>query len=586
METRTRDLSGDEIYLDIPLQRDTFDALISDRVADTITAAHETLSQAGLTSNDVEEIVWVGGPTNYKPLQDKVAFGLGIPGDRMTVNPMTAVAEGASVFAESVDWRSETRSRKESRGQISSGGALSLIFNYIARTPRPTGKIAVQMEGQATLSSEFQIDSIDTGWSSGRLPLKHGSTVNITLTKPGENVFKVSVYDALGGPIAIEQSEIIITKTAATIDAIPASHAIALEILEKSGGPSKLMYLIRKGEPLPKQGTLPKLKAGESVVAGSPTDVLNFKLWSGEIEEPITDNQPVGLLKITGTKFDEGHIPTGADLECSYEILDSGELKLEVSVACIGATFNDAYYYGDMEVPDARRIAEEGEKARDRIENINEVIEDPKLEQAKQKLTAALTLDPEESDLEKRQEQNQAILEAKELLYQVRKENLKEIRQIELDEVHTFFDMYVRQHARSTEVEAFDNLIETARRAIDNNENDLEDHLDELRGRNFEILWRQDWFVIQRFKYMADSPHLFADKDRFEELAHIGNGLMNHQDMQRIISGMRDPNESIIKSEVVDQLRGVVAQMTRIPRMGTASDYDEIRDAVTNILVE
>ena len=586
IEMRTRDLSGDEIYLDIPLQRGTFDALISDRIENTITTARETLSQAELTPNDVEEIVWVGGPTNYKPLRDKVAFELGIPGDAMTVNPMTAVAEGASVFAESVDWNSETRSRKENRGQISSGGAPSLTFNYIARTSSPTGKIGIQINGSVVLGSEFQVNSSDTAWNSGRLALRNDATVDVPLAKPGENTFKIFVYDDVGGAIAIEQDEIIITQTAATVDAIPASHAIALEVLEKPGGPSKLVYLIQKDEPLPKQGTLPKLKTDVSVVAESSTPSLNFRLWSGEIEEPITDNQRIGVLKITGTMFDAGHIPIGADLEGSYEILDSGELKLEVSVPCIGATFDCVYYYGDIKVPDARQIAEEAEKASDRIKDIKEVIEDPKLEQAKQKLTGALTLDPEESDLEKRQEQYQAALEAKQLLYQIRKENLKEIRQIELDEVHTFFDTYIRQHAHSREAEAFDNLIETARRAIDNNENDFEDHLDELRGRNFEILWRQDWFVIQRFKYMADSPHLFADKDRFEELVHIGNRLMNHEDVQRIISGMGGLNKSTIKSKVVDQLRGIVAQMMSIPRTGAASEYDEIRDAVTIILAK
>ncbi len=585
-QTLPRDLSGEEIYLNIPLQRDTLDALISDRIENTITAARETLSQAGLTPNDVEEIVWVGGPTNYKPLRDKVAFELGIPGDAMTVNPMTAVAEGASVFAESVDWSSETRSRKENRGQISSGGALSLTFNYIARTSSPTGKIGIQINGSVVLGSEFQVNSSDTAWNSGRLALRNDATVDVPLAKPGENTFKIFVYDDVGGAIAIEQDEIIITQTAATVDAIPASHAIALEVLEKPGGPSKLVYLIQKDEPLPKQGTLPKLKTDVSVVAESSTPSLNFRLWSGEIEEPITDNQRIGVLKITGTMFDAGHIPIGADLEGSYEILDSGELKLEVSVPCIGATFDCVYYYGDIKVPDARQIAEEAEKASDRIKDIKEVIEDPKLEQAKQKLTGTLTLDPEESDLEKRQEQYQAALEAKQLLYQIRKENLKEIRQIELDEVHTFFDTYIRQHAHSREAEAFDNLIETARRAIDNNENDFEDHLDELRGRNFEILWCQDWFVIQRFKYMADSPHLFADKDRFEELVHIGNRLMNHEDVQRIISGMGGLNKSTIKSKVVDQLRGIVAQMMSIPRTGAASEYDEIRDAVTIILAK
>jgi molecular chaperone DnaK len=69
-------------------------------------------------------------------LRDKVAFELGIA-PSTDVNPMTAVAEGAAVFAESIDWASQSRGRKSARGAISAGGALDLSFNYIARTPEP-----------------------------------------------------------------------------------------------------------------------------------------------------------------------------------------------------------------------------------------------------------------------------------------------------------------------------------------------------------------------------------------------------------------------------------------------------------------
>ena len=101
IEVGTNDLNGDEIYLEIPLQRKTFDELIANQVNDTITAACEILSETGLTPNDVECIVWVGDATHYKSLRDKVSSELGIEGGFL-VNPVTAFAEGASIFAESI----------------------------------------------------------------------------------------------------------------------------------------------------------------------------------------------------------------------------------------------------------------------------------------------------------------------------------------------------------------------------------------------------------------------------------------------------------------------------------------------------
>jgi molecular chaperone DnaK len=126
------------------------------------------------------------------------------------------------------------------------------------------------------------------------------------------------------------------------------------------------------------------------------------------------------------------------------------------------------------------------------------------------------------------------VLEARRLLAQVRKEHLKEIRQIDLDGVVSFFDEHIRQHARPSEASAFDNLAKTAQRSIDRNDKDFEHHLDELKGKNFEILWRQDWFVVERFKWMVSSPHLFADKHQFEELAKIGTQLMRSDDIEKL----------------------------------------------------
>jgi molecular chaperone DnaK len=563
-EARVKDLDGNEIYLDIPLQRDIYDNLIAERVDESIESAREALINAGLTPHDLERIVFVGGPTNYKPLRDKVAFELGIPGGT-EVNPMTAVAEGASLFAESIDWGSQNRSRKNTRGQISSGGQLGLSFNYIARTPDVKAKVAVQVTGQVDQGCEFQIDSVDSGWTSGRLSLKHGATLDVNLTINGDNVFKVFVFDSVGGPVSLEQESLVITRTAATVDAIPASHSVGIEVLEKLGGRPVLDYLVRSGDSLPKKGKK-VFKAAESLKAGA-SGSLNLKLWEGEIADPIVDNRPIGVLKITGSDFDDDVIPAGADLECDFEILDSGNIVIEVSVPCIGGTFHSGRnFYSRQEgqldyTAAAAMVVEEGERTLNRIDEVNEVVDNAKLELARQKLETAVTLDPEEAETENSQEAMEKVLEARRLLAQVRKEHLKDIRQIDLDGVQSFFDELIRQHARPSEASAFDSLTKTAQRSIDRNDPDFEHHFDELKGKNFEILWRQDWFIVERFNTMVGSPHLFADKQRFEELAQLGTQLM--------------------RSDEIEKLRAVVAQLSMI-QIGGGSD-SEMLD-VANII--
>jgi molecular chaperone DnaK len=370
-ELAVRDTKGQEIFLDIFIQRKNIDELIAPKIAESIQAVRETLEKAGLSSNDVERIVFVGGPTHYKPLRDKVAFELGIA-PSTDVNPMTAVAEGAAVFAESIDWESQSHGRKSSKGAITAGNKTELSFTYISRTPSSKAKIAVKLNGKFLPGAEFQIDCLDTGWTSGRMQLKDGAVVKVGLSKPGDNTFKVFVFNTQSGLVNLPNDKIVITKTAASIDAIPSSSSIAIEVLTKVGGRPVLDYLIREGDPLPHKGKK-TFKAAESLRAGS-TGALNIKIWEGQIEDPICDNRFIGSLSINGSDFDDAVIPAGADLVCEYEILDSGNIILEVSVPTIGGTFHSGRNFysrqeGQIDFTSAsRQILSDVEKLRERVQ--------------------------------------------------------------------------------------------------------------------------------------------------------------------------------------------------------------------------
>ncbi len=575
------DLDGKEIDKDIPLHRDTFDKLIAEKINDTINCARQTMEECGVNAQDLDCIVWVGGPTNYKPLRDKVIAELGIEGDLYAVDPMTVVAEGASIFAESIDWRSEKRERKSTRGQISAT-ELPFRFNYIARTSADTSKIAVQVDGNVPTGSEFEVVSLDSAWISGRYPLKHATTVDVPLSKSGDNNFEVTVYDAVAEPL--KQEEIIITKTAAILDAIPVSHTIVLEVLDRLGGQPKPYHLIQKGEPLPKKGSV-ELIAGQTVIAGS-SDSLKFILWEGDIEHPVNKNRFIGCLEVTGGDFDEGIISEGSDLICNYEILDSDEIILEVEAPEIAGIYEKNFYSSEEAKPDyssdASQIANEAIQVRNRVDEMKNKIDDPRLKDARRKLELPSSLDPEEPDTEKVQEASEAVLDANNLINRVRKDNLKVIRQMDIDDTLTFFDKYIRQHARPSETTEYENLVATAQRSINNNDSDevFESLLGQLRGRNFEILWRQPWFVIEQFKHLESTSSDFLDRHRFEELARNGRQLIEREGLDRDLH-----QEPIIDTHAIAELREVVRNLMLLPRIGGAEDADSTTQ-MANILLK
>lgn len=115
---------------------------------------------------------------------------------------------------------------------------------------------------------------------------------------------------------------------------------------------------------------------------------------------------------------------------------------------------------------------------------------------------------------------------------------------MELDGTTESFDESVRQYARPSEATAFDNLARTAQRSIDNNVPDFESHLDDLHSRNFHILWRQDWYVIDHFKRVADQSFLSTDASQHVALVEAGREALG-------------ANE-------IDKLRAIVAQLYSI----------------------
>lgn len=334
------------------------------------------------------------------------------------------------------------------------------------------------------------------------------------------------------------------------------------------GGVVTPVKLVKEGEQLPKKGRYSFL-AEESLRAGSAGS-LDFQLWEGEIREPITDNRPIGAFKITGKDFEDGVIAAGAELICDYEVHDSGRIVMEVSVPSIGGSFGSGHNFysrqggkGQIDYSKASKLVEEQtEHTLQRLDEMASKIDDPRLDQAREKLELSESLKPGESDPETAKQAMDNVQEAKRLLALARKEHLKESRQLELDKAIEFFDKVIRKHARSSEETAFDNLAKTAQRAIGNKNGDFEGHLDDLRSKSFMILWRQDWFVIDRFKWLAEDSYLFPDAPEHAQLVATGT--------------------EALKANDIDKLRNVVAHLDSV-RIGSAGE-DEMMARV-NIIV-
>lgn len=555
-EMRCTDLDGEEMYLDIDISQEQMDSLISGIVEDTVRAAGDAIKKTGLRNEDIRKIVFIGGPTNYAPLRERVSAALGIE-TNTDANPMTAVAEGAAIYAESIDWSDENHARKTQKGMRQIGEGIKL--SYIARTASEAAAVLLQVSGEPDGYVEFKCE--DTGWSSGQILLEDGRTVMLPLTQRGDNRFK-AVFTGEGGSIR-EPEQIVITRTMATVSAIPASHSIGIEVKDRLGGRPELVFLVREGDSLPISGTI-RVKAGKTIRSGS-AESINIKLWEGDIQTRIDDNRFIGVLKIRGTDIEAGMIPTGADIDCEYEVSDSGQIRLEASVPYIAAVFkgNNLYSRQEGTVLDKMVISRAGQKLADEITDMLSRIPDSELYKAKTMAqNAANAGHLRDDDAEQIQKADNDLLEARKIADRFRRQYSKLLLDLRIDKKMAEYESVIREHATAAEDRQVENYFKLARQAVDQDGGFLDDILRDIDIIFGNILWRLDWYVIRYYQSMVRWSAEYDDMEQFEELKERGDRFL------------ADGN--------IEALRGVVISLLHLEKddddegeTGTASFFDE-----------
>lgn len=552
---RCSDESGNEIYLDVPLSREQYNNLIFPKIDETIEKTREVISNVGLKPEDINYVVFVGGPTQYKPLRDRVSQQLGIA-PSTDVNPMTAVSEGAAIYAESVDFETAKGGQKADKGIIKAQ-SFGLEFRYNARTSSDKAKIAVVFKNADKLNFVFK--SQNTGWTSGKLTLSSGSIVTVDLTETGENSFSVQCFDENGTEVKLPESNITIAKTLINIGKIPCAHSVGVELEDPVTGKPILDYLIKKDDLLPKSGTV-KYKTTKRISAGS-NDSISFKLWEGEIADPVEYNRFIGEISISGNSFEYGIIPVGSEIVCDYTFSDSGNIETKVTVPSVGITeTKDSYdrLSGQIDFNnDDTKIVGEAQSVLEKIEELSENIFDEKLDEAAIKIRSYLDRS-DDLDAEDLQTLFEITQTGKGVVASFMRENKAIVWQQDLDSAMDGFS-----DLESNATEAQKNMIyklqDNIQRAIDANSPTAEKLLAQLHDAIAKVAFNNDDIFYAIFASMAQNPQEFTNQALFNQLVNQGCQCIQSKDinglksvLQRMIQ-IRIPQEG---SDVDTMLKG------------------------------
>ncbi len=214
---------------------------------------------------------------------------------------------------------------------------------------------------------------------------------------------------------------------------------------------------------------------------------------------------------------------------------------MSVSAPKIGVTFaaNHEFYSrqeGELDFTQAKEeVLADCDKLFETLDQMDGLPpEEDKVDRIRKKLTSAEGLANTSEDPEDCKRAMGEVEEAKVLMGKLRKQYAKVFREAKLNSVCKIFDDMARKHAQQGEITTFERQTQAARRSMDKPSHEFEDILDDMWGVTIRILYNQDWFIIDRFKYLASNERLFTDRNEFQRLTQEGRQALQRDDMDAL----------------------------------------------------
>ena len=209
----------------------------------------------------------------------------------------------------------------------SSSRPVSLSVDFPTRVANPVACVSVG-PAEPGHPVEFQIDSVDASFTTGRQRLDGKRTAEVRLAWHGENRFQVWTFDASGDP-AHSHGPFGIVRTEAPPGTLTAARSLLLSVTDPEGE-TVSEWLVRKGDPLPveRQCVFPI-----GVQCRVEPAVPSITICESGRRDADGGLRPLGRVWLSAEDFPARRTDTKLDLRCDYRVADPGHLRLSLSVA-------------------------------------------------------------------------------------------------------------------------------------------------------------------------------------------------------------------------------------------------------------
>jgi molecular chaperone DnaK len=571
-EIRMTDRAGAEMFVDVEFTREALERLIAPQIDRTVELCHKVIRDNGFSAADLDRVVLIGGPSKMPMVRQRVPEALGIPADVGT-DPMTAVATGAAIYAESRVWSGAHTSRKSSRASQTVKAAVAVKYDYPARVADERATLRISTEGDVA-GWRLRIDAFD-GWSSGDIDLAEKLRVELPLAKPGENRFRATL---VGPGQAPQITELLIARTFASSAGVPATLTICVAVEQDVGGARRevLSPLVTKGTILPNSGRA-SFRAGRALVGGGD-DYIDVKVY----QSPEGINDPalgllVGSFRLEASK----HLQTGEVLRqgdaihIDWSMDDSGVLDAKVSlpdhavVFDMGRMFSPRAGHKDFGGADGAELADglvtEAAKS---VEEVEEALGETAwsdVQKLKRRLDAqsSALANSEEPDVRRQAAEEALAIRQEVARLRSAPENQSLVISRELANIEEVYEEVAGILDDEALAGRVSQLSASARRLLDDGHHDqAQACVNQIRSLVVGEMMKRPDFIEGHFERLARERYLAIDKSLHDKLVHAGLACIRSADwdgLRRVNAGLIDNHFNSASAEpLTTQLVGLM----------------------------
>jgi molecular chaperone DnaK len=357
------DDDGEEIQLDLTISLEQYEKVCGPLFQKAIDICKHLLERNKLTGNDLSSIVLVGGPTFSQTLRRMLKEQISSRIDT-TVDPMTAVAKGAALFASTKNIPSDLQKRDTSKAQ--------LTLKYPETTVETHENLGIRVDrnkSTANLPSSFSFEIIraDRGWSSGKVEMD-GDTeiVEVVLNDGKANQFDIKLFGPDGSIIPCEPSSItIIHGLKIANPTLP--YSIGLEVYNTLDGKQGVYEFkgLKKNNTLPAKGK-GTYKTAKDIRPGNRSDKFTVQFYEfsyGDEGSRAILNDLYGGATVTGEQL-PAMLPAQSEVELTLSIDASRRASLSIYIPTLDETIDLQFESSTLKSEDVTDLLADVEQAR------------------------------------------------------------------------------------------------------------------------------------------------------------------------------------------------------------------------------